>query len=92
MKIKVKGTLIETNDILTLGEVKENNFGGGTYYTFIITFHNQSELKVVIQGADYPNYDIKNPPNNEDMKERIQEIYDFVCKYWVGENATIPEI
>jgi hypothetical protein len=91
MKIKVKGTLIDTDDILTLGEITEHKFIG-CYYTFIITFKNQSELSITIQGADYPNYDIKNPPTNEDMKERIQGIYDFVCKYWVGEDVNIPEI
>jgi len=92
MKIKVKGTIIETEDILTVGEVIENNFGGSNYYTFIITFRNKSELKVVIQGADYPDYNIPLLITDEDMKERIQGIYDFVCQHWVGEDVTIPEI
>lgn len=92
MKIKVKGTLIETNDILTIGEIKSHTFGGGKYYKFIIKLQNQSELEVVIQGADYPNYDHKNPPSDEDYKEYIQKIYDFVCNYWVGEGVLIPEI
>jgi hypothetical protein len=92
MKIKAKGTLIDTDDILTIGEVTENNFGGSNYYTFIIKFKNQSELKVVIQGSDYPDYKINKKKSNEDMKERITKIYDFVCKYWVGEDVNIPEI
>lgn len=91
MKIKIKGTLIDTDDILTISEITENKFSG-CYYTFIIKLKNQSTLSITIQGADYPNYDIKNPPTNEDMKERIQGIYDFVCKYWVGEDVNIPEI
>ena len=89
MKIKVKGTILETNDILTVSEIKEYKFGGA-YYKFVIEFKNESKLEIVIQGADYPNYDIKNPPT--DMKERIQKIYDFLCKYWVGEDVTIPEV
>lgn len=93
MKIKVKGTLIDTDDILTISEITEHKFVN-SYYTFIITLKDKlySKISITIQGADYPNYDIKNPPTKEDMKERIQGIYDFVCKYWVGENVNIPEL
>jgi phosphoglycerol transferase MdoB-like AlkP superfamily enzyme len=92
MKIKVKDVIIETEDILTVGGVTENEFGGGKFYTFLITFKNHYEFKVVIQGADYSDYDNENPPSDKDMRDRLQKIYEFVCKYWVGENIKIPSV